>query len=204
VLPRRGRHAAQEKRQSAVAGQHGRIPPHDLDAERSLLGGLFLDPLALVDVEAKVAAADFYREAHRKIFEAICALSARTEPYDRVAVKGELGRMGMLEQVGGEEFVDLLDKITPISPNLPYYATRIRGAAARRKMIEAASVVAQLGYEQHGSTAEYLDQAEASIYAAARSETSEQDFAAVKEMLTAAVKRINEGGPGGSFQHQDQ
>src|SRR4051812_18858065 len=99
---------------------HGRIPPHNLDAERSLLGGLLLDSQAFGEVIELVKPEEFYRESHRKVFEAMVALFGGSEPIDRITVKDRLTAMGDFEAVGGEEFIDLLDKIVPTAANLVF------------------------------------------------------------------------------------
>jgi replicative DNA helicase len=99
-----------------------------LDAERSLLGGVLLDNQALDDVLAIVKAEDFYRETHRRIFESMQALAARSEPIDRITVKNELTQQGVFAAVGGDDFIDLLDKLVPSPPTSP---TTRRSCATR-------------------------------------------------------------------------
>jgi len=171
------------------APPHGRIPPHSPDAERSLLGGILLDSRALLEVQPLVSAPEFYREAHRKVFEAMCNVAARAEPVDRITVKDELVRMGALENIGGEEFLDLLDQVVPSAANLEYYARIIREKAQLRRMIETASVICQLGYEQHGSAAEFLDEAEARVYSA-RGESQEHAFKKLDVLTKRAYQEI--------------
>src|SRR4051794_1238684 len=94
-----------------VALPHGRVPPHNLDAEKSLIGGVLLDPEApLRELAETCSAADFYRDGHRKIWAAVLALEEDGEPLDRVSVVERLRERGDLEAAGGEEYVDLLDK----------------------------------------------------------------------------------------------
>jgi len=146
-----------------VALPHGRVPPHNLDAERSLLGGVLLEPEAFKDLADVVSAADFYRDAHRKVFEAMAALHEDGIVIDRVSLKERLVERGDLEKIGlgssdGEDFVDQLDAVVPTAANLAYYARIIRDKAVARRLIEAASAVAQLGYEQHGDVGEFIDE----------------------------------------------
>ena len=77
---------------AVVALPHGRVPPHNLDAERSLLGGVLLDNQAFPEVLEHLKAEDFYRDAHRKIFEAMCELFGKSQPIDRITVKDALTR----------------------------------------------------------------------------------------------------------------
>lgn len=143
----------------------GRVPPQALDAERSLLGALLLAPDALPEVQLAVAPADFYRAAHGKLFEAICTLASKGEPFDRVTLKGELQRQGVFESVGGEDFVDVLDKVVPVAANAGYYARLIAEKALLRRAIEASAAMTREAFEQEGDVREFLDRAEARVFA---------------------------------------
>src|SRR5256885_12126608 len=121
------------------------MPPQNLDAERSVLGGVLLDNAALNDILEVLKPEDFYRDAHRKVFEAMCALSSRGEPIDRVTLKDELTALGAYATVGGEDFIDLLDKLVPSAANLTYYATIVHEKALARRVIEAAHAIASQG-----------------------------------------------------------
>ena len=117
---------------AVVALPHGRVPPHNLDAEKSLLGGVLLDSQAFAEVVEIVRGEEFYRDAHRKVFEAMSGLFARSQPIDRITVKDELTAMGAFEAVGGDEFIDLLDKMSPprrTSPIMRRSSTRRRWPA---------------------------------------------------------------------------
>ena len=137
--------------------QQGHVPPQNLDAERSLLGGVMLDNEALDDVLEIIKPPDFYRETHRKIFEAMQSLAGRNEPIDRVTLKGELTALGMLAAVGGEHAIDLLDITIPSASNLRYYAKLVRDAALRRQTIEACASLTVAAYEQLGAVDALLD-----------------------------------------------
>lgn len=143
---------------AVVALPHGRTPPHNLDAERSLLGGILLDSSAgaadALKAAGSLTAEDFYREAHRHVFEAMLALDADGAPICRVAVKDEMQRRGTLA-AAGEEFIDALDLHTPTAANLSYYAKIIQEKALARRLIEAAQGIAQFGFEQHGDVREF-------------------------------------------------
>lgn len=125
-----------------------RVPPQNLDAERSVLGGILLDNAALRDVAQHLEPPDFYREAHRYVYAAMVAISNRHEPIDRVTVKDQLTRQGLFAAVGGDDFVDLLDKVVPSASNLAYYARIVAQKAQARRVIEAATAIAIDGYEQ--------------------------------------------------------
>lgn len=168
------------------------MPPHNLDAERSLLGGILLDGTALVEVRPLVLPDDFYREAHRRLFAAMCGLSDRNEPVDRVTVKAELVRAGWLEDIG-EDFIDLLDKYVPTAANLTYYAKIVSDKSLVRRVIETAGVVSRLGYEQHEEAGAFADQCEARFYALRRTDSG-KGFTKARDLVTTAFKEIEARG----------
>jgi replicative DNA helicase len=172
-----------------VTGSHGRVPPHNLDAERSLLGGILLDGQAFNDVVGQVSPDEFYREAHRKIFEAMSALAEKTQPIDRITLKDALVSAGAFEAVGGDEYIDLLDKFVPTAANLSYYAKIVHEKALARKLIEAAGTIAQLGYEQHGDVGDFADECERRIFAITEQKTT-VGFEPVKPVIARVFKNI--------------
>ncbi len=174
---------------NVTALPHGRVPPHNLDAERSLLGGILLDSQAFNDIVEIVHADEFYRDAHRKVFEAMSSLQSRAQPIDRITVKDELTAQGAFESVGGDEFIDLLDKIVPTAANLAYYAKIVHDKALSRRLIEAATAISQLGYEQHGDVGDFADEAERRIFAVTEQRNS-VSFEAVKPVIGRVFKNI--------------
>src|SRR3954463_9881331 len=145
---KRGKHRnGNDAGASAVQLPHGRVPPHNLDAEKSLLGGVLLDREAPLRELANIcSAADFYRDQHRKVFEAMLSLLEDGIEVDRVSVTDRLETRGDLEAAGGADYLELLDKVVPTAANLAYYAKIIHDKARARRMIETASTIAQLGY----------------------------------------------------------
>lgn len=146
------------------AGPQPRVPPHNIDAERSLLGGVLLDREApLKDLFTLCPAADFYRDAHRKVAEAVVSLAEDAISVDRVTVSERLTERGDLEQVGGSDFLEQLESYVPIAANLAYYAKIVHDKARARRLIEAASSVVQLGYDQHGDVSDFITEADKRI-----------------------------------------
>jgi replicative DNA helicase len=174
---------------NVTALPHGRVPPHNLDAERSLLGGVLLEGQALTDVIEVVRPEEFYRDAHRKVFEAMCFLYGKNQPIDRITVKDALTAQGAFEAVGGDEFIDLLDKIVPTAANLGYYAKIIHDKSVARRLIEAAGAIAQLGYEQHGEVGEFADEAERRIFAVTEQRNT-ASFEHMKPVIARVFKNI--------------
>jgi replicative DNA helicase len=174
---------------TALSG--GRVPPQSLDAERSVLGGILLDNQAFDDVLEIVKPEDFYREPHRRVFEAMQALASRTEPIDRITVKNELTANGVFAAVGGDDFIDLLDKLVPSASNLAYYAKIVREKAILRRLIEAAHAIAAAGYEQQGAVGEFVDEAERKVFAITE-QKAQNAFTAVKDVVHTAFKLIQQ------------
>jgi replicative DNA helicase len=169
--------------------QKGRTLPTADDAERSVLGGILLDNRGIDDVLEVLKPQDFYRQAHRKVFEAMATLGARTEPIDRVSVKAELERAGVFASIGGDPFVDLLDKVVPAASNLVYYARIVADAALRRRVIETAQAIAAEGYEREGTAKEFAERAEAKLFDAAAT-TKQIGFVSAASQLVALEKLI--------------
>ena len=178
-----------EGRPTLAAVPGGRVPPQSLDAERSVLGGILLDNSALNDILEFLKPDDFYREAHRKVFEAMCSLSVKSEPIDRITVKHALSAQGVFESIGGDDFIDLLDKVVPAASNLVYYAKIVSEKAIARRLIEAAQAIAAQGYEQAGDIADFLDSAESRIFGITESK-AQVGFRPVGDVVKDAFKLI--------------
>lgn len=131
--------------------------PQNLDAERSILGGIILDPEAISDVAAVLEPKHFFASKHGTVFSAMLAIGDKNEPIDRVSVKAELTRNGMFEAVGADDFIDLLDKITPSAANLLHYARIVLEAAMLRELTELCTSTARQAYEQETGGPELVD-----------------------------------------------
>lgn len=123
-----------------------RVPPHDLAAEMSALGGVMLSRGALADVADVVRPPDFYRPAHATVFEAILGLDGRGEPVDAVSVAAELGRRNQLDRVGGANYLHTLVASVPTAANAGYYARIVAEKAVLRRLTEVGATIAQIGY----------------------------------------------------------
>jgi replicative DNA helicase len=115
-----------------------RVPPHDLEAETSVLGSLLLEPGAIERVQDLVGVEDFYPENHRQVFQAALALLRQGEPIDSVTVAGELEKMGVLDRIGGRSQLALLQESVPTAANVEHYARRVYYLAVRRRILEQA------------------------------------------------------------------
>src|SRR5262245_32719183 len=142
-----------------VEKRHGRVPPQDVEAERSVLGAMLLEPAAVSDISARLVPEDFYRPAHAVVFEAMLALYGRNEPIDEVTVRAQLHAEGRLDQVGGAAFVASLTESVPTAANVGYYARIVKGRALSRRLIAAATSIAGAVYEKSDDIDLLLDTA---------------------------------------------
>lgn len=137
-----------------------RIPPHNLDAEKSVLGAILLDNLSLGAVIEIIEAGDFYSDAHRKIFTVIVAMSDRNEPVDLITLGNFLRDQKRLEQIGGTAYLsELVDNVASAA-NVAYYAKIIKEKAVTRSLIGAASKMLDAGYSTEKNTAEAINEAQ--------------------------------------------
>jgi replicative DNA helicase len=162
-----------------------RLAPQNLEAERSVLGGILLTNEAIYDVQEGVKAEDFYREPHRKIYLAMQDLVMRNEPIDVITLGDELRKKGELEEVGGITYLSSLDSAVPATANLSRYAKIVRDKALARRLVEAAHTIAREGYEQLGDVDDLLDSAEQKIF-----DVTEKKASAAFTPLSVSVKRV--------------
>jgi replicative DNA helicase len=141
-----------------------RVPPHDLQAEESLLGAMMLDSQAIAAASGVVRADDFYKPAHAHIFDAIHALYAAGQAVDPVTVADELRRNGLLEAVGGHQSLVQIMSSTPSTTNAAGYARILEEHALLRKLIGVAGEVAEIGYSMPEDVTKALDRAESLVY----------------------------------------
>ena len=140
------------------------MPPHDLQAEQSLLGAMMLEAEAIAVAAAALRADDFYKPAHAHIFDAIHALYAAGQPVDPVTVADELRRSGLLETVGGHQtLVDIMAS-APATTNSAGYARIVEEHALLRRLIGVAGEIAEIGYGMPDDVTKALDRAEALVY----------------------------------------
>ena len=143
---------------------HGhRLPPQNLEAEMSVLGGVLLENEALNRALEFLTVDDFYRGSHRKIFNALILLSEKSEPADLVTLTAVLKDRGELEEVGGSTYLATLVDYVPTAANISYYCKLVKEKSVARKLIEASTAIATRGYDG-GDMEEILDQAEKSIF----------------------------------------
>jgi replicative DNA helicase len=171
-----------------------RTPPHSLEAEQAVLGGLLLDAAAWFNVSDVVRAEDFYRPDHRTIFDAIRALATNQKPTDAVTVSEHLERHGQLADVGGLAYLGTLARDTPTAANVRAYAEIVHERSMLRQLIKVGTDIAASAYNTDGETArELVDLAEQGVFAIAEAGARAGGGArSVAEMLPAVIDQIDE------------
>jgi replicative DNA helicase len=142
-----------------------RVPPHSQDAEEAVLGGVLLDNESINAALETIQSEDFYRSAHKSIFQAMSSLVDKREPVDIITLSTELRASNALEEIGGIEYLSRLNSAAPTSANVGYYARIIKEASIRRRLIHEASEIISSAYQDDKEIEEYLDSVEQRIFA---------------------------------------
>ncbi|HEY8456143.1 MAG TPA: replicative DNA helicase [Actinopolymorphaceae bacterium] len=166
-----------------------RVPPQDKAAEQCVLGSMMLSKDAIADVVESVRGADFYFPAHETIYEAILDLYSRGEPADAVTVAAELQRRGELARIGGAPYLHTLIASVPSAANAAYYAAIVREKAVLRRLVEAGTRIAQMGYAADGDVDDVVDRAQAEVYNVTDRRGSE-DYRPLSEIMEATLDEI--------------
>lgn len=141
-----------------------RIPPQAIEAEASVLGAMLMSKDAISEVVEVVKVEDFYRESHKKIFQAIISLWQRNEPVDLITLSDELNKAGQLSSVGGSTYLTSILSSVPTPTNAVYYGKIIAEKASLRSLVTVSSQILDMGYQQHGAASDILDRAEQMIF----------------------------------------
>jgi replicative DNA helicase len=141
-----------------------RTLPHNLEAEKCVLGAILIDNPSFNQAAEVIDADDFFRDAHRRIFEKMVGLSDRSQPIDPVTLKDELARTGELDDVGGPAYVASLTDGVPRSANVEHYALIVKEKATLRRLIQSATAVLGQAYDAEQDADTLLDEAERSIF----------------------------------------
>ena len=168
-----------------------RALPHNLEAERTVLGAILIENEAFHNASEILTEADFYREAHRKIFSRMLSLSERGDAIDLVTLKEEMSRAGELELSGGVQYLSSLVEGVPRATNVPYYSRIVKDKAVLRNLISAANRISRAAFDQPEETASVLDEAEKSIFEIAEG-ALRSGFEPVGSIVKTTFKTIDE------------
>jgi replicative DNA helicase len=166
-----------------------RVPPHDLDAERAVIGAMLVSEAAVSVVGESLAAEDFYSETHRVLYGAMMRLYSRGEPIDQLTLSDELRSVDEFDRIGGRQYVFRLVESVPTAANAARYAEIVRGKALLRAVIDAGSRIQQEAFVEPEDVTQALDAAEQLIYSVSNRQLKEH-LAPVSELAPGALERI--------------
>ncbi len=165
------------------------MPPQNTEAEEAVLGGLLIDPDAIIRVATILRPEDFYREKDAWIYDAIQILHERREPVDFLTVCDELERRGKLNEVGGAAFITSLINAVPTSIHVEHYARIVERTATRRRLLDAAGQIAALAYQEADDVEEVVDHAEQILFGVSERRIS-RELVPIKVVLSEYYDRI--------------
>jgi len=163
--------------------------PHNVEAEEAVLGSLLIDPEALFRVSPFMKGEDFYIQKNTWIYDAILALHERREPTDFVTLCDELERQGQLEEIGGAAYVTRLINAVPSAIHVESYGHIVEQSAVRRRLISAASQIAQLAYQEAEDIDQTVDQAEQALFGVSERRIT-RDLAPIQKIIRQYYDRI--------------
>ncbi|MGL5711858.1 MAG: replicative DNA helicase [Paraclostridium sp.] len=167
----------------------GRIPPHSVESEQSILGSILLDKDAIITVTETIQPEDFYKESHKIIYECMLRLNAKNEPIDLITLTEELKKQDSLENIGGISYITSLSTIVPTTTNVKYYSDIVKEKSVLRKLIKASNDILTLGYENSIKVEDILEQAEKKIFDISQEKSSEE-FKSISSVLMDAYDMI--------------
>ncbi|MDX1686626.1 MAG: replicative DNA helicase [Candidatus Promineifilaceae bacterium] len=168
-----------------------RLPPHSVEAEEAVLGSLLIDPDAILEVASFLKPEAFYREQNKWIYQAILDLHEARDPLDFITLADTLRKRSQLEDVGGEAYLISLLNAVPTSVNARSYGRIVEAAAVRRRMLTAASSIANLAYDEDENVNVILDRAEQALFSISEERTT-RDLVPVRDIARAYLDRVEE------------
>src|SRR5213592_49625 len=168
----------------------GRVPPHDLDAEVSVLGSILVDPLSVAKVLQFLHPEDFYRENNGQVYRAALDLFAAGEPIDNVTLAAQLQTLGVLERIGGRAQLASMQGLVPTAANLEYYGRIVKEKAYKRRLISAGGNIAGYGYDDSIEAEDAINQAQSLVFGVA-DDRDQRDLAKLYDLLGPAMERIS-------------
>lgn len=176
----------------------GKVPPHSLEAEQSVLGAMLLDKDAIIKATELITSEDFYKEAHKEIFESMIDLYTKDEPVDLITLSEELKKRGTLEAIGGVIYLANLSEGVSTTANIRYYCEIVEEKSILRRLIKASDEIMAKGYEGDEELSNIIELAEKKIFDITQRK-NQDGFAHIKNVLLDSFNRIekmakNKGG----------
>ncbi len=167
----------------------GRIPPQNIDAEKSLLGAILISSESFPEILEVIKAKDFYDQSHSKIFQAMINLYQENKPIDLLTVTDELRRQKSLKLIGGASYLTELTNFVPTSSHAKAYAEIIEKASVRRRLIKAGTEIVQAAYEDDAEVSDLVGKAEKNLFEVSDGNTK-SDYTALSDLLVDAFDRM--------------
>lgn len=171
--------------------QQAVIPPHNLEAESSLLGALLIDADAIVRIADIVGIDDFYDERHQRIFEAVSKLYEKHSPIDVLTLSNQLKSGGFLDVVGGASYLTELTNFVPTAAHVEEYANIVSQKAIRRRLIKASKSITEYGYNEAQPIQELIENAETELFNVSQQHVK-QDISSIEDILAGSFERLDE------------
>ncbi len=168
-----------------------KIPPHDVEAEKSVLGGVLIDSSAIILVAEFLKSEHFYLSEHQEIYSSMLILFEKQQPIDLVTLSDRLKSEGVLKKVGGKSYLSELINTVPTSAYIEHYGRIIVSHYVKRKLIELSSRIVEKAFDEKGDTKKILDEAEREIFALSQSHLH-QDFIHLKDILAESFERLEQ------------
>jgi len=168
-----------------------KIPPHNKEAEQSLLGALFIDKDAIIKIADSFTPEEFYSKKHATIYEAILELYSRQEPIDILSVANRLEEKNILLQIGGRAYLSSLAAMVPTAAHIVHYAEIIQKKATLRRLMAASTKIQELAWDEEEDVEDIVDKAEQHLFSVSI-HIHRQIFVPIKDVLGSAFERIDE------------
>lgn len=169
----------------------GKIPPQNLDAEKSLLGAVLIDEETLADISEHVKVKDFYDKRHGIIYGGMMRLYEHHRPVDLLTLTDELKKKDELDTIGGSAYLTELTNYVPTAAHAEAYAEMVAQKAVRRRLIKASAEISELGFNEDTTTQELLEKAEAELFSVS-DQSLKQDVVSLESILTESFDRMEE------------
>jgi replicative DNA helicase len=169
----------------------GKVPPQNLDAEKSLLGAILLDEDVLPDITEIISAKDFYDRRHKLVYAGMISLYEHHRPVDLLTLTNELKSRKTLDKVGGSSYLTELTNYVPSSAHSKAYAEIIAKCAVRRRLIKASADISELSYDENSEVSELLGKAEAELFSVS-DQSLKQELISIESILNESFDRLEE------------
>lgn len=176
---------------ASITSEALKVPPHDVEAEKSVLGAILIDQSAIHIVAEFLRAQNFYLREHQQIFDCMVSLFEKQQPIDVVTLKNQLQSDGVLKAVGGAAYLSELINTVPTSAYVEHYAHIVKDQFTKRRLIELSSRMVEKAFDNRGDISRLIAEAETEIFALSQDQMH-RDFIPLKEILSTSFERLEE------------